>query len=71
MVARVAEKGDFGASLRVLTMLTTICGVGIVVLYKHCSVAVQREADAGYACVGVWMCGYVTVFLAGRWSVVG
>jgi hypothetical protein len=47
VVARVAEKGDFGASLRVLTILTTICGVGIVGLYKYCSVAVQREADAG------------------------
>lgn len=58
MVARVAEKGDFGASLRVLTVLTTICGVGIVVLYKHCSVAVQREADAGY----VWMWVDVTMF---------
>lgn len=41
-------QGDFSASLRVLTVLTTICGVGIVGLYKYCSVAMQRDADAGY-----------------------
>jgi ATP/ADP translocase len=56
VVARVAEKGDFGASLRILTILTTVCGVGIVGLYKFCSVAVQREADAGCVFIGLAFC---------------
>ncbi len=46
-VARVADGGDFGASLRILTVLTTICGAGIMVLYKYCAVLVQKEADDG------------------------
>lgn len=46
-VARVADGGDFGASLRVLTVLTTLCGVGIMILYRYCSLLVQKEAEDG------------------------
>ena len=46
-VARVASHGDFGASLRVLTVLTTLCGIGIMILYRYCSLLVQKEAEDG------------------------
>lgn len=46
-VARVADGGDFGGSLRILTGLTTLCGMGIMVLYHYCSRLVQKEASDG------------------------
>lgn len=46
-VARVASNGDFGASLRVLTILTSLCGVGIMILYRYCSLLVDKEARDG------------------------
>lgn len=45
MVARIAHAGEFGKSLHLLTILTTMCGVGILGLYRYCTVLFQNEAN--------------------------
>jgi len=42
-VAHVAHSEDFSGSLRILTLLTTASGVGIVGLYRYCTLLFQSE----------------------------